>query len=93
MTARRDKYGCDRRMDDETEARLAIKLSHTTALLPCALCGGLTEALSGPDLFLADTDNLVWWECGRKLAPALLRMLGMYWRGRAEAREWLTSSA
>ena len=55
---------------------LAIKPSYATSLRPCVICGHITEALRGPELYMADTDNLVCWTCGLKLAPELMRMPG-----------------
>ncbi len=51
----------------------------------CAICHKLTTALSGPYLFIADTDDLVCWDCRPQLAPELMKMLGWYWRRRTES--------
>ena len=54
---------------------LAIKVSHVTAVVPCALCGEETEPNEGPDLFTADTWETVCWTCGKAAAPQLVSLL------------------
>lgn len=54
---------------------LAIKISHVTTVVPCALCKTETEPNEGPDLFAADTWETVCWTCGREAAPQLVALL------------------
>ena len=58
---------------------LAIKESSSVDEAPCVLCGQLAHPFAGPDLFLADSWDLVCWNCGVTYAPALVLMLGEYW--------------
>lgn len=58
---------------------LAIKESTSVADTPCILCSRPTHPFAGPELFLADTWDLVCWECGAEHAPELTDMLAIFW--------------
>ncbi len=60
----------DEEYDPEVAPQLAIKLSCTTALRSCVVCGELTEARCGPKLFMADTDDLVCGTVGSSSRPS-----------------------
>ena len=55
--------------------QLAIKINNVATNDPCAICGDRTDPAIGPDLFLADSWQLVCWKCGKKYAPGLVAML------------------
>ena len=73
-------------MDDDQPPDLAIKLSPQAGTAGCMICVAFTQVFHGPELYLADRNGLVCWDCGFKYAPELVRMLGWYWKRRAEAR-------
>ncbi len=54
---------------------LAIKFNNCATNDPCAICGAKTGPSIGYELFLADSYDLVCYECGRKHAPVLVAML------------------
>ncbi len=58
---------------------LAIKESTSVADAPCALCGQPCYPFAGPELFLAESWDLVCWECGIDYAPELVQMLDYLW--------------
>lgn len=62
-----------------TGRNLAIKESTSVADTPCVLCSRPTYPFAGPELFLADTWELVCWECGAEHAPMLVDMLAIFW--------------
>lgn len=57
---------------------LAIKFYNCASDRPCAICGHLMEPLTGPELYLADTWEMVCWDCGRKYGPVLVDILTAY---------------
>ncbi len=56
-------------------AELAIKLNNAATNDPCALCGNRTDPAVGPELFIDGTWELVCHPCGRRYAPALVKLL------------------
>ncbi len=54
---------------------LAIKINNSATNEPCAICGKRTEPTTGPELFKADSFELVCHNCGRLIAPELVAML------------------
>jgi hypothetical protein len=54
---------------------LVIRNPLTAAPSRCAFCAKPTPAVAGPQLFLADTDDGVCRDCGKKHAPALVALL------------------
>lgn len=64
-------------MEDSDEVELAIKLNDESYQYECALCGDERTSAKGPELFLADSWDLVCDECGRKYAPLLAAMIDL----------------
>ena len=56
---------------------LAIKLNEDSATYECAVCGDTRASVEGPELFLADSWDLVCDECGRKYAPQLMALMDL----------------
>lgn len=56
---------------------LAIKLNYESSEYECAVCGDERVSAVGPELFLADTWDLVCDECGRKHAPLLAALIDL----------------
>lgn len=67
------------RRPTEPEPYLAIKESSSVASEPCVLCGQPTYPFAGPELFLAETWDLVCWDCGGHHAPMLVDILLDFW--------------
>ncbi len=73
-------------MTDRT--RFAIKYNNCAANDPCAVCGTRTDPICGPELFMADTWDLVCHSCGEKYAPELLAGLRMAQGTIGERESW-----
>jgi hypothetical protein len=57
---------------------LAIQLINCATNDRCAICGARTDPECGPELFVAGTESLVCYECGRKYEPELVDTLVAY---------------
>ena len=64
-------------MEESEQPELAIKLNQESSAYECALCGDARTSAEGPELFLADTWDLVCDECGRKYAPLLMALVDL----------------
>ncbi len=66
---------------EETETTedvyLAIKMNEESSSYVCALCGDSRVSSVGPELFLADSWDLICDECGRKYAPTLMALIDL----------------
>lgn len=67
------------RRPTEPDPHLAIKESSSVDSEPCVLCGQPTYPFAGPELFLAESWDLVCWECGERYAPMLTDLLLALW--------------
>jgi len=65
---------------------LVIGLINTATSDPCAVCGNLTDFEVGPELFLAGSEALVCWDCGRRHAPALVDLFLLSYKVYEEPR-------
>lgn len=73
-----DEYPDDGEPAEESEhVELAIKLNDQASNYECAVCGDERASAEGPELFLADTWDLVCDECGRKHAPLLTALIDL----------------
>jgi hypothetical protein len=73
-----DEYSDDEESAEELEPlELAIKLNGEATEYECAVCGDARTSAEGPELFLADTWDLVCDECGRRHAPLLAALLDL----------------
>ena len=72
---------------------LAIKLNEDASTYECAVCGDTRASVDGPELFIADSWDLVCDECGRKYAPQLMALmdLGAAAEGYVVARDAIVS--
>ncbi|MDQ4078119.1 MAG: hypothetical protein M3220_17965 [Chloroflexota bacterium] len=66
---------------------LAIKENHTTTSYPCALCGHSIEPNLGPELFLAQSWQLVCWNCGLQVDYPLVMMLLWFYEQMGKLKE------
>jgi hypothetical protein len=64
-------------VEESEQVHLAIKLNDESAEYECAICGDGRISAQGPELFLADTWDLVCDECGRKYAPPLMALIDL----------------
>ena len=64
----------------EGSVKLAIKMNNCATNDPCAICGARTDPGLGPELFMADSWDVVCWDCGRKYAPALVVLLETWYK-------------
>ena len=64
-------------VEDSGQVQLAIKLNDVSSEYECAVCGDERISAEGPELFLADTWDLVCDECGRKYAPLLAALIDL----------------
>lgn len=64
-------------LEETDEVHLAIKLNDESYQYECALCGDERVSAKGPELFLADSWDVVCDECGRKYAPLLAAMIDL----------------
>ncbi|GEM_PF-2105588 len=72
------EYSDDEEPAEEQEPlELAIKLNDEATEYECAVCGDERTSAVGPELFLADTWDLVCDECGRKHAPPLAALIDL----------------
>ena len=63
---------------EESQAiQLAIKLNEESSEFECAVCGDERISAKGPEIFLADSWDLVCDECGRKYAPLLMALMDL----------------
>ena len=62
---------------ESEQVQLAIKLNDESSGYECAVCGDERTSAEGPELFLADTWDLVCDECGRKYAPLLMALIDL----------------
>jgi hypothetical protein len=67
----------DQATEESDQFELAIKLNEESSAFECAVCGDARTSAQGPELFLADTWDLVCDECGRKYAPLLMAMIDL----------------
>ena len=58
---------------------LAIKQSNSVEDEVCVLCGQPAYPFEGPELFLADTWDLVCWNCGAIHDVMLVNILAVVW--------------
>ncbi len=58
---------------------LAIKLSRSIAEQSCVFCGLPCYPFEGPELFMAESWEMVCWICGSEIAPELVEMLSELW--------------
>ncbi len=58
-------------------AELAIHFSDESIKVRCSLCGDRTAPHRGPQLFRANTTDVVCRHCGKKHAPALAALLDL----------------
>lgn len=72
-----DPLSDEEAMDESEEIELAIKINDESADYECALCGDARVSAKGPELFLADSWDLVCDECGRKYAPLLAALIDL----------------
>lgn len=72
-----DEAEDDQIEEEREQVELAIKLNQESASYECALCGDARTSAQGPELFLADTWDLVCDECGRKYAPPLMALIDL----------------
>ena len=56
---------------------LVIQCSEDAAFETCALCGEAVEADEGPQLFVADSLEIVCQDCGRQNSPPLAALLDL----------------
>lgn len=75
------------RLPNENGIHLAIKISSSVDDLPCVFCGEPCYPYEGPELFLADSWDMVCWKCGDAIQPEFVTMLGVYWDVANEALE------
>jgi hypothetical protein len=59
----------------KTNVQLAIKHNDRVLEGACRLCGTVTQASAGPELFVEGTWDLVCRYCGRDREPALVALL------------------
>lgn len=80
-----DEYGAE----ESEVVELAIKLNEESSEYECAVCGAKRISAEGPELFLADTWDIVCDACGRDHAPLLAALidLGGAAEGYAAVRE------
>ncbi|MGH9900273.1 MAG: hypothetical protein ACRD68_00360 [Pyrinomonadaceae bacterium] len=67
-------------MTDEGEPPaldLAIKLNNSAGDYECALCGDERVSSAGPELYIADSSEMVCHECGREHAPLLVALIDL----------------
>ena len=62
---------------ESEQVELAIKLNPESSAYECALCEDARTSAQGPELFLADSWDLVCDECGRKYAPLLMALIDL----------------
>src|ERR1700687_3273109 len=67
----------DEAAEGSARTDLAIKLNEESSAYECAVCGDARTSAQGPELFLADTWDLVCDECGRKYAPLLMALIDL----------------
>lgn len=72
-----DPQGAEQALEETDEVQLAIKLNDEAYQYECALCGDERTCIVGPELFLADSWDVVCDECGRKYAPQLMALLDL----------------
>ena len=72
-----DSQHDDQAIAEADEVQLAIKLNDESYEYECALCGDERTSANGPELFLAESWDLVCDECGRKYAPQLMALLDL----------------
>lgn len=72
-----EEPGVDETVGESDQVELAIKLNEESSAYECALCGDARTSAQGPELFLADTWDLVCDECGRKYAPLLMALIDL----------------
>ena len=65
----------DEAVEEADQVELAIKLNEESVAYECAVCGDARVSAEGPELFLADSWDLVCDECGRKYAPLLMALI------------------
>lgn len=63
--------------EESEQVQLAIKLNDKSSEYECAVCGDERISAEGPELFLADTWDLVCDECGRQYAPLLMALIDL----------------
>ena len=63
--------------EESEQVQLAIKLNEESSEYECAICGDKRLSAKGPELFLADTWDLVCDECGRRYAPLLTALIDL----------------
>lgn len=68
-----DQYAAE----ESDRVELAIKLNYESSEYECAVCGNGRVSAEGPELFLADTWDLVCDECGRQHAPLLAALMDL----------------
>ena len=61
----------------EKSIKLAIKLNNCATNDPCAICGDRTDPEIGPELFLADTWDVVCHACGMQHEIELVHIIEM----------------
>ena len=68
-----DEYGAE----EPEVVELAIKLNEESSEYECAVCGAKRTSAAGPELFLADTWDIVCDACGRDHAPLLAALIDL----------------
>ena len=72
-----EEPGDEEEAEEPEQVELAIKLNEESSEYECAVCGDERISAEGPELFLADTWDLVCDECGRKYAPLLMALIDL----------------
>jgi hypothetical protein len=69
----------DAAMDEEEAGGvdLAIKLNDAAGAYECALCGDERQSAVGPELYFADTWEMVCHDCAREHAPVLVALIDL----------------
>jgi len=72
-----DEQPEDGEAEESDQIDLAIKLNPESSAYECAVCEDARTSAQGPELFLADSWDLVCDECGRKYAPLLMALIDL----------------
>ncbi len=70
----------------QTAAKIQLSINYNNCASndPCAICGGRTDPIIGPELFLSDSWGLVCHSCGETHAPELIKALALCNEPRSE---------
>ena len=63
----------------QADPNSSLRRARARLWCPCGICGQPTPPFVGPELFRADTQELVCWDCGQTYGADFVAMLESFW--------------